>query len=282
MAKFPRTMVGGCSVSRLIIGTNWFLGFSHRTPAKDGFIKEHMDEGKITEILVTFFNAGVDSIMGPLSQYPFMDSAIKRAEDRTGVGCIRINTPFLNVADTDAARAEAARTLDRVAALGTTLCLPHHSCVEQLVDRGSRTIRRLEYYTGLIRERNMIPGLSAHMPEVVVYADQMEADVETYIQIYNPIGFLMQLEVEWVARIIHQAKKPVMTTKPMAAGRVTPFVGLNFVWNTIREQDMVTVGTMSPREAAEVVEHSLAALERRFPLIGSRGTPSKQTIISKE
>ena len=134
----------------------------------------------------------------------------------------------------------------------------------------------------MIRERNMIPGLSAHMPEVVVYADQMEADVETYIQIYNPIGFLMQLEVEWVARIIHQAKKPVMTIKPMAAGRVTPFVGLNFVWNTIREQDMVTVGTMSPREAAEVVEYFLAALERRFPLIGSRGTPSKQTIISKE
>ena len=52
------------------------------------------------------------------------------------------------------------------------------------MDRGSRTIRRLEYYTGLIRERNMIPGLSP-MPEVVVYADQMEAD-ETYIQITIP------------------------------------------------------------------------------------------------
>ena len=64
----------------------------------------------------------------------------------------------------------------------------------------------------------MIPGLSAHMPEVVVYADQMEP-------MWRPTSrsqshrLSMQLEVEWVARIIHQAKKPVMTIKPMAAGR---------------------------------------------------------------
>ena len=33
--KFPRTMVGGVSLSRMIIGTNWMLGWSHRTPAAD-------------------------------------------------------------------------------------------------------------------------------------------------------------------------------------------------------------------------------------------------------
>ena len=27
-------------------------------------------------------------------------------------------------------------------------------------------------------------------------------DVETYIQIYNSMGFLMQIEVDWVQRII--------------------------------------------------------------------------------
>ena len=38
----------------------------------------------------------------------------------------------------------------------------------------------------------------------------------------------MQVEIETVNRIIRNAKKPVMTIKPMAAGRTTPFVGLNF------------------------------------------------------
>jgi len=34
MAEFQRTTVGGVSVSRMIIGTNWFLGI--RTPAQQG------------------------------------------------------------------------------------------------------------------------------------------------------------------------------------------------------------------------------------------------------
>jgi len=92
------------------------------------------------------------------------------------------------------------------------------------------------------------------------------------------MGFLMQLEVEWVAKLINDAKKPVMTIKPMAAGRVTPFVGLTFVWNTIRDQDMVTVGTMTPGEAKEVVELSMAILERRKPDIGVRDSPSQYTV----
>ena len=71
---------------------------------------------------------------------------------------------------------------------------------------------------------------------------QAGADVETYIQIYNAAGFLMQVEADWVMRIIRKAKKPVMTIKPLAAGRLLPVVGLAFVWNTIRDQDMVTIG----------------------------------------
>ena len=34
MNEFPRTMVGDVSTSRLIIGTNWFLGYTHCTAAK--------------------------------------------------------------------------------------------------------------------------------------------------------------------------------------------------------------------------------------------------------
>ena len=39
MGGFPRTTVGGVSLSRMIIGTNWFLGFSHTTAAKDEYLK---------------------------------------------------------------------------------------------------------------------------------------------------------------------------------------------------------------------------------------------------
>ncbi len=92
----------------------------------------------------------------------------------------------------------------------------------------------------MIRDAGMVPGLSAHMPELVVYSDLNEYDVQTYIQIYNCMGFMMQVGDQNGQQIIHDAKKPVMTIKSMAAGRCTPFVGLNFSWATIRDCDMVT------------------------------------------
>ena len=131
----------------------------------------------------------------------------------------------------------------------------------------------------MIRDVGNIPGLGAHMPEVVQYADMNNYDVETYIQIFNCMGFLMQIEVEYVARIIHNAKKPVMTIKPMAAGRCTPYVGFTFAWNAIRDCDMVTVGAGSALEAIEDIEFSKAILERRHPDIGVRNSPVKQGVL---
>ena len=88
------------------------------------------------------------------------------------------------------------------------------------MDKGAQHIDRLPDYLEMIRDHGMVPGLSAHMPELVVYSDANGYDVETYIQIYNCAGFLMQVEVEYIHRVIWNAKKPVMTIKPMAAGRV--------------------------------------------------------------
>jgi hypothetical protein len=116
------------------------------------------------------------------------------------------------------------------------------------------------------------------MPETVILADKTNADVETYIQLYNAAGFLMQVEADWVMRVISEARKPVMIIKPLAAGRLLPVVGLAFVWNSIRDQDMVTIGTATPDEAREVIDISLDLLSRRIPDNELQRTRSKQTL----
>jgi len=260
----------------MIAGTNWFLGYSHTSLAKDHFIKEHQSRERIAEILTVFLDHGVDAVMAPLSQH--LEDAIRQAEDKTGRRMIRILTPSFNLQPGDPAESEPEVVLDECKKLGATFCLPHQCVTDALVDRMQGVIRDLDKYTRLIRERSMIPGLSTHMPETVVLADKMNADVETYIQIYNAEGFLMQVEADWVMRVIRNAKKPVMTIKPLAAGRLLPVVGLAFVWNTIREQDMVTVGTLTPDEAHEVIELSLDLLERRLPDNALQRTRSKKAL----
>jgi hypothetical protein len=79
-------------------------------------------------------------------------------------------------------------------------------------------------------------------------------------------------------RIIQKAKKPVMTIKPMAAGRLLPVVGLSFVWSTLRDCDMVTVGTMTPDEAKECIDISMSLLEKRIPEVELQRTRSKASV----
>lgn len=276
MTQFPRTIVGGVSLSRMIIGTNWLAGWSHRSPAADAMIKErHAAPESIEPMLEAFLSHGVDTIMSLFEQTPAILEAVRRVEQKSGKEIIRIDTPIINVDDNPAARREAEATIRRSREMGAKFCLLHHSCVEQLVDKNQRKIHRLDDYTKMIRDAGMIPGLSAHMPELVVYSDENGYDVETYIQIYNCMGFLMQVEIEAVHGIIQSAKKPVMTIKSMAAGRCTPFVGLNFSWATLRDCDMVTVGCFNPREVEEDIEISLAALERRAPKVAGRSSPNQ-------
>ena len=70
-----------------------------------------------------------------------------------------------------------------------------------------------------------------------------------------------------------------MTIKPLAAGSLLPVVGLSFVWNTIRDQDMVTIGTTTADEAREVIEISLDLLNRRLPDNELQRTRSKESLI---
>jgi len=272
---FPRTEVAGVSLSRMLIGTNWMLGWSHQTPAADARIKETFDKPEdFFPQLNAYLSYGIDSLMGPIAAEPKMKAAIDYAQEKTGKKIITIDTPSINVHDSAEARREAEATIKKCAKDGATFCLIHHSSAEELVNKNKREITRIDDYTKMIRDAGMIPGLSAHMPELITFSDNNGYDVETYIQIFNCMGFLMQIEIETIASIIHGAKKPVMTIKPMAAGRVTPYVGLTFNWNALRKQDMITVGCFTEREVHEDVEISFAALEGRFPELEKRASPN--------
>ncbi len=280
MKQFPRTEVAGVSLPRLLIGTNWLLGWSHTGAAADKSIRDKYQKPEdFYPVFEAYLEHGIDAIMAPVSTTPICLDAIRYAEQKSGHKIIIIDTPGMNVDDTREGRAEAAATIRHSREIGSTFCLIHHASAEQLVNKNLKAIPRLPDYLAMIRDEGMLPGLSAHMPELVTYSDANNYDVETYIQIFNCMGFLMQIEVESVARIIRNAKHPVMTIKPMAAGRTTPFVGLNFNWAVLRDCDMITVGAGSAAEAREDIEISLAALERRAPNLAARSSPMKQEIL---
>lgn len=268
---FPKTKIGNLSVSRMIMGTNNIMGGSHRTRARDLHIKEiNNNVNAMADIVETYLSYGIDTVIGVFMEFPFALDGIDLAEQRTGKKVNRIELAIFDASDSKKSREEANEFIKSCAKAKIDVCLPLHMVVEELVDKQKRKINRIEDYLDMIRQAGMIPGLSAHMPEVIEYADENDYDVETYVQIFNAAGFMMQKEIELVHEVIWEAKKPVLTIKSMAAGHLNPFVGLTFSWNAIREQDMVAVGCMTPEEVHETVEYSMAAIEHRRPIVGTR------------
>jgi hypothetical protein len=276
MDLFPRTEVAGVSMPRLIIGSNWFMGFSHTSAAQDKFIRDYQTRDRMADIITVFLNHGIDAIMSGPNQ--LLEEAICDAEDRAGQRVIRIYTPIFNITPGGLAENEPERMLDLCREYGATFCFPHQCVTDALLDRMTQSIRHIDVYTKMIRDRGMLPGLSTHMPESVIYADRTGADVVSYIQIYNAAGFLMQVEIDWINRVIKNAQKPVMTIKPLAAGRLMPIVGMTFVWNTIRPQDMVTIGTTTVDEAKEIIDLSLDLLAHQLPDNVLQKTRSKKSL----
>ena len=279
MSEFPRTEVGGVSLSRLVAGSNWFLGFSHQTHAKTCWIQAYQTRQRIADVLEVFLREGINVTMSPLS--PLMAEAIGDAQDRTGSKLHWICTPSPKLTPEGPDWDDTARSFDEAAEHEPTYCWPHQCFTDRLYDGLTGTIRHMDRACRMIRQRGMIPGLSSHNPAVIVTADKTKLDVASYICLYNAAGFMMQTEIDWVQKVIHDAAKPVTTIKPLAAGRLMPYVGLPFVWSTLRDCDLVTVGTVTPDEAREVIEISLATLQRRPADVELQMTRSKQTLVTK-
>jgi len=276
MAEFPRTEVGGVSLSRLVAGSNWFLGHTHQTQARQRWNVGHQTGEKVAEVLAAFLAGGVNVTMSPVA--PLMYEALDRAQQAGGAKMHWISTPWFDTGAEGPDFDAAERAFDESAEGGATFCWPHTSVTDRLYDGLTGQIRFMDRLAGMIRQRGMIPGLSTHRPEVILAADRTGLDVASYICLYNCAGFLMPLEIDWTGRIIHQAAKPVTTIKPMAAGRVMPYVGLPFSWATLRPIDLVTVGTMNADEAREVIEISLACIEGRPADRPLQSTRSKKTL----
>ena len=224
MKAFPRTEVEGVSLPRMLIGSNWVLGYSHTSVSADKMIQRSYAAPEAVKTLIeAYLDYDIDAVMGLFAPDTPLLKGIRMAEEATGKAITLIDTPILNVDDNAAARASAKKRIESSAKMGAKFCLVHHSSAEQLVNKNTGTMRRLPDYLDMIRQAGLIPGLSAHMPELVIYSDRNEYDVQTYIQIYNCMGFLMQIEVEGVRRVIVACRiwkgAPARTRPPPSGAR---------------------------------------------------------------
>jgi len=264
---FPTTHIGHLELSRMLIGTNPFYGYSHFSRAKDTWLKRYFTPQRIYEVIEACARQGLNGVLSGAGTHfkTGLQPILEEVERTTGVHVVWIGTPAGRALE------ELLEEIRAAADQGVQICMPHQMYSDNMLVPNQGRLIGYEQAAQLIRDLGMVPGVSTHRPEAITTCDQAGYDVAAYIQPYNPIGFLCPLETDWVRRIISGTNKPVIVIKPLAAGRVLPPTGLNFCYSTIKPIDTVCVGMFSVEEVEEdvnlarsIISGAEARLQRTF------------------
>jgi len=271
MSSFPMTNVGGLEISRVIVGSNQFLGYSHYSQARDRWLREHFTPERMADVMAVYARRGVNAIMAPCRAS--IREAIDITEERTGQPIHYIVTPGKDHPGGLLGAIELSKEL------GGSICMPHVSYTDNNLAVDEGVIHGIDPVLRKIRGLEMVPGLSTHRPETITVCDEVGYDVQAYTQPLNSIGFLCSVETDWVVRVINRTPKPVMCIKPFAAGRVLPPTGLQFVLGSCKPSDMVVLGTMSAYEAEEDLDICEALMRGDRPETELSVTRSKAHLL---
>jgi len=264
MDGLPTTRIGGIMISKIVCGTNPFFGFSHFTRARDLWMREYFTDSRIKDVMTRACELGVNAVISGVQDRLH---AILGDLRREGLEMHWICTPGGNNAK------EVEEGVLWCKEHDVEICMPHQMYTDNNLLPAQNDLLGYDGIAEKIRSLGMVPGLSTHRPETIVTMDRAGKDVETYALPLNPIGFLCPFEVEWVQRIVCNSPKPVITIKTMAAGRITPEIGLPFALRAVKGADPLALGFSSVQEVEEdlqLVRSVLSGRPEQMPLTTSR------------
>lgn len=266
---FPTTTIGGLEISRLIIGSNTFLGYSHFSKARDKWLREYFTDDRIVEVMSYCAEQGLNAFLS--GYFDHVRTILDRVEKATGVHINWFATPGNLPTGWGAWKEDIKRCADA----GAEFVLPHQCYSDNACHRDEGIIVGFDEMFSYIRELGMRPGVSSHTPETIITCDKAGYGADVYIQPLNPIGFLCQVETDWMENMFQQISTPFICIKPLGAGRVLPPTGLRYVYSAIKPVDTVCIGMMSVLEAQEDIKLARAILD------GQRAVPELQVTRSK-
>lgn len=252
MPTLPTTRIGTVEVSRLLCGSNPFLGYSYRSGAHDAWQRRTMTPERIAQILEKCLEVGVTGMLGNYDDDETLAKARDLCEKRVGAAPTWI-------AYTHGGPPRQIETIDRLADLGASGIYIQGGTVDSCFSYNF--VGGLEYGAGdhfddvlpwleRIRERGCVAGLGTHRPGIVEIAEQRGYGAEFYITPLNYTG--TYCEYPDAVRVINTVAKPFITIKTLGGRpRVSPEEGFTAAFTALKRTDCVAVGV----ENEECIEY---------------------------
>lgn len=236
--------IGAVSVSRFILGSNPFSGFSHQTPDVDLAMKRYFTAAHIKQTLRDAESLGINTVLGRTDHH-VMRVLLEYWDEGGGAQWFAQTCP-------EVGSHEACVT--RAAEGGAKACHIHGGVMDHLL--AQNRLAEIPPVVELIHQRGMLAGIAGHNPQVFEWAEDTGLDVDYYMcSYYNSAHRDQRAEhvsgmKEWfleedrriMTALIPRLSKPAIHYKVLAAGRNDPAEAFAVVARSMRPGDAVCVG----------------------------------------
>lgn len=216
----PTMKIGDVEITRLIVGSNPFLGKSHMDAGTDKDMQEYFSEEKAFEMLRSCEAAGINAIQSR-GNMPIMGLIDRYRASGGNLKWLATSSKSLDTFDEE---------LDEMMKYHPAAVCIHGELADELYLTG-----RLELLEGLlekIRRKGVPCGVCAHFPEVLAYVEEQGLKPDYYMaSLYNisqpdrshdvnPTGERFEdSDIPKMYEVIRKLSAPVIALKILGAGR---------------------------------------------------------------
>jgi len=261
-ASLPKVRFGDVEISRLVMGSNQFYGYSHFNHLLDKLMVDWNTPERVCQTLFQCQQNGINAY-----QYAHHDNTLADLElfrSKGGNMHLIATDPGMTSVDEAVRRSKAG-------------ALYHHGEVTDRLFRAGQ-MYQVHEYTKKLRQTGVQVGIGTHKPEVVEHVEERGWDVDFYLLCaYNrtrspeelkkllgvmpvpPSEVYLETDPPRAYSVARQTSKTCFLFKVLAAGRVARSPeeidkAFKEAFDNIKPQDCIVVG-MFPRFKDEVKEN---------------------------
>ena len=261
----PTVKFGKAEITRLIVGSNPFYGYSHFNRTMDQSMREWYTQDRRMEVLHAAERNGINAWQVHYDTQPMADLARYRAEGG--------KMHLILLADFELMK--NPKLLPEVAKLGPLGIAHHGNRTDERFRNGQKDLVR--DFLKAVRDTGVLVGLSTHNPAVIDTVESEGWDLDYYQAcLYRvsrtpeesraqfgeaPVGeTFMEKDPERMCKMLRQTKRPCLAFKLLGAGRTssTPQQvekAFRFAYANIKPGDAAIIG-LFPRYRDEVKENT--------------------------
>ena len=270
----PMIQLGSHRVSRLVVGSNPILGYSHVSGLMSQVMTDYFTLERIQQLLLRCRQVGVNTWQ--TSAHEKVDKSLEAL--RTSGGDIQwiflASNPHL----------DDAKALKEIIQRNKPIAIVHHGGVSDSLWRAGQ-IEKAHDFAKRVQDLGVLAGISAHNPDVIRNAEDKGWNLDLYMTCFYrvtrsheelkkefgmgeaPLGEIyLPGDPARMCDVVRQVKRPCLGFKILAAGRRCDRpqdveAAFQFAFKSLKPADAVIVG-MFPRFDDQPGQN--AALTRKF------------------